>query len=71
MVVLLLVLIGAPVVGEITPALTEINLGPVPIDKYDNSLNSGADVIPSCPETWTVNICTNSSLAAPLPLVPR
>ena len=45
-----------PALCQIAPARLEINLGPVPIDKYHpDGLNAGT--IPSCPDSWTVPRC--------------
>jgi hypothetical protein len=52
----LALLLLPPALCQIAPARLEINLGPVPIDKYHlDGLNAGT--IPSCPDSWTVQRC--------------
>lgn len=55
-----LIFLAGTALADIAPALAEINLGPVPIDKYLslNQRDTGEEhPIPSCPENWTVQTC--------------
>lgn len=46
----------------ITPARTEINLGPIPIDLYTSSSPHLPNTFSDCPATWTIRQCVKRSL---------
>jgi hypothetical protein len=51
----LLLTISRPTLCQVAPARLDINLGPVPLDRYSNGSNAGS--IPSCPDGWTIQRC--------------
>jgi hypothetical protein len=57
-VVLGCVLLVPPARAGIAPSKTEINLGPVPIDRYFTANSDG--IVPTCPSTYTVRECYKS-----------